>query len=58
MYTEKDNIGRIIIQDISPEEAELLDYCICQYFSDKPLQNRTDTEKSLIRLKRELEKEY
>lgn len=58
MYVEKDNTGRIIIQEIMPEEAELLDYCICHYFSDKPLQNRTSAERSVIKLKHDLEKIY
>ena len=58
MYTEIDKDGKIIIQQIKKEEAELLSWCICSYFSAMPLQNRTDEEKEIIKLKKELEKLY
>lgn len=58
MYVEKDNTGRIIIQDISPEDASYLNDCICSYLSGKPLSSRTDAERRLVFLKVELEKLY
>lgn len=58
MYVEKDKNGRIIIQDISSQEASYLDDCICSYLSVKPANNRTDVDKKMIQLKRELEKLY
>ncbi|WP_199652989.1 hypothetical protein [Parabacteroides sp. AM08-6] len=58
MYVEKDSIGKIIIQDISPAEAEILDDCICSYLSGKPANTRTVADKVIINLKRQLEKLY
>lgn len=58
MYVEKDNTGRIIIQDISAEEASLLDDCICTYLADKPAKERTSIDKKMMKLKNELEKLY
>ena len=58
MYTEIDKDGKIIIQAIKKEEAELLVWCICSYFANKQLQNRTKEEKEIIKLKKELEKLY
>lgn len=58
MYVEKDNTGRIIIQDISGQEASYLDDCICSYLAGKPANNRTDIDKTMVKLKRELEKLY
>lgn len=56
MYVEKDNTGRIIIQDIIQDEATLLADCIRSYLSGKPLEGRTDMERRLIFLRVELEK--
>lgn len=58
MYVEKDNTGRIIIQDISSQEASYLDDCICSYLAGKSANNRTDIDKKMVKLKRELEKLY
>lgn len=58
MCVEKDNTGRIIIQDISPEDASYLDDCICSYLSGKPMNSRTDAERRLVFLKMQLEKMY
>lgn len=58
MYAEKDQRGRIIIQDISPKEAEILDDCLCSYLSGKSGTKRTESEKIIVKLKRELEKLY
>lgn len=58
MYVEKDNSGKIIIQDMTPEDAIFLVDCICSYLSGKPLSGRTDMERRLIFLKVELEKAY
>ena len=56
MYVEKDTTGHLIIQKITPEEAELLNWCICKFFADQKKKNRTKEEKSLIVLKREIDK--
>lgn len=58
MYAEKDNTGRIIIQDISAEEASYLDDCICTYLAEKPTKERTLVDKKMMKLKNELEKLY
>ena len=58
MYAEVDKDDKIIIQQVNKKEAELLVWCICSYFADKPLQNRTEEEKEIIKLKTELEKLY
>ena len=58
MYVEKDTSGKIIIQDITPEEASYMVDCICSYLAGKPLSGRTDMERKLIFLKIELEKIY
>ena len=58
MYTKKDKDDKITIQQVNKKEAELLVWCICSYFADKPLQNRTEEEKEIIKLKTELEKSY
>lgn len=58
MYVEKDGQGKIIIQDISQNEAEVLDDCFCSYINGKPAKDRTEAEMLVVRLKRELEKLY
>lgn len=58
MYVEKDNTGRIIIQDISEEEASYLDDCICCYLTGKPAKDRTYIDRVMMGLKKELEKMY
>lgn len=58
MYVEKDLHGQIIIQNISPSEAEILDDCFCSYLAGKTKGERTETEKVIVKLKRELEKLY
>lgn len=58
MYVEKDKEGNIIIQALTPEDAELLTWCICSYFSKKAVTPRTPEEKKIIQLKKELEKDY
>lgn len=58
MYVEKDLNGKIIIQEIAPYEAEILDDCFCTYLTGKPAKERTDADKVISNLKRELEKLY
>lgn len=58
MYVEKDLRGQIIIQNISPSEAEILDDCFCSYLAAKTDGKRSDAEKAIVNLKRELEKLY
>lgn len=59
MYVEKDRHGQIIIQNISPGEAEVLDDCFCSYLAGGNTgEKRTDAEKMIVKLKRELEKLY
>ena len=58
MYVEKDKNGNIIIQEIRPDEAEIIDDMICTYLSGKPMQGRTDAERTIIMLKKQLEKLY
>ena len=58
MYVEKDKDGNIIIQAIRPDEAEIIDDMICTYLAGKPLNGRTDTERTIIMLKKQLEKLY
>ncbi len=58
MYIEKDLRGQIIIQNISPREAEILDDCFCSYLAVKADGKRSDAEKAIVKLKRELEKLY
>lgn len=58
MYVEKDTSGRIIIQDMTPEDASYMVDCICSYLAGKSLSGRTDSERKLIFLKVELEKMY
>lgn len=54
MYVEKDNTGKIIIQDISQLEAEILDDCICTYLSLPSDQKVTAAEITMRKLKVEL----
>ena len=56
MYVEKDTSGKIIIQDITSEEACYMTNCISSYLANRPLDGRTDTERKLIFLMIELEK--
>ena len=58
MYVEKDSTGKIIIQEIASGEAEILDDCFCTYLAGKPVKGRTDAEKVISNLKRQLEKLY
>lgn len=58
MYVEKDKTGRIIIQDMTPDDANYMVDCICSYLANKPLSERSDAERRLILLKVELEKMY
>lgn len=58
MYVEKDQRGQIIIQNIFPSEAEILDDCFCSYLAGKTEGKRSETEKAIVKLKRELEKLY
>lgn len=58
MYVEKDNQGRIIIQDISEIEAETLVDALCLYLGNIPVNHRNDVDRALITLKKELEKLY
>lgn len=58
MYAEKDKDEQIIIQQITKEEASWLDDAICCYLAGKPANNRSDIDKKMIGLKRQLEKLY
>ena len=41
MYIETDSNGKIIIQDISQEEAIILDDCLYTYLATKPIDQRS-----------------
>lgn len=58
MYVEKDQSGQTIIQNISPSEVEILDDCFYSYLAGKTEVKRAETEKAIVKLKRELEKLY
>lgn len=58
MYAETDKDGNIIIQQITKEEASWLDDSICCYLAGKPANNRSDIDKKMMVLKRQLEKLY
>lgn len=58
MYAETDKDGNIIIQQITKEEASWLDDSICCYLTGKPAYNRSDIDKKMMGLKRQLEKLY
>lgn len=58
MYVEKDQHDKIIIQDISVHEAEILDDCFCSYLAGKLKTERNEAEKLIVKLKRALEKLY
>ena len=55
MYAEKDKDGNIIIQQITEEEASWLDDSICCYRAGKQACDRTDIDKKMMSLKRQLE---
>ena len=55
MYAEKDKDGNIIIQQITEEEASWLDDAICCYLTGKQACDRTDIDKKMMSLKRQLE---
>ena len=59
MYVEKDSTGHIIIQGLTPEDAEMLDDCLCCYLAGDPIGcESTEAERRLIELKRQLQKLY
>ena len=37
MYVEKDSTGHIIIQGLTPDDAEMLDDCLCCYLAGDPI---------------------
>ena len=55
MYIETDSNGKIIIQDISQEEAVILDDCLCTYLA-KPIDQRSSVDRIVMDMKRQLEK--
>lgn len=57
MYVEKDIQGKIIIQDISPEEAEILADCFRFYQSFHPYKT-PNTQKTVNKVLRDIEKMY
>lgn len=57
MYVEKDLQGKIIIQDISPEEAEILVDCFRFYLSFHPYKT-PNTQKTVNKVLRDIEKMY
>ena len=58
MYIETDSNGKIIIQDISQEEAIILDDCLYTYLATKPIDQRSSVDRIVMDMKRQLEKEY
>ena len=58
MYVEKDSTGRIIIQGLTTEDVEMLDDCLCCYLAGKSIGERTDAERRMIELARQLQKMY
>lgn len=58
MYVEKDSTGRVIIQGLTTEDVEMLDDCLCCYLVGKPIGERTDAERRMIELVRQLQKMY
>ena len=56
MYIETDSNGKIIIQDISQEEAVILDDCLCTYLATKPIDQRSSVDRIVMDMKRQLEK--
>ena len=59
MYVEKDSTGHIIIQGLTPEDAEMLDDCLFYFLAGGPIGcERTEAERRLIELKRQLQKLY
>lgn len=57
MYVEKHLQGKIIIQDISPEEAEILADCFRFYQSFHPYKT-PNTQKTVNKVLRDIEKMY
>lgn len=57
MYIEKDLQGKIIIQDISQEEANILTSCFRFYLLFNPEKTHT-AEKTVINVLRDIEKMY
>lgn len=58
MIVDKDSRGLISIMEIKPEEAEIIVDAICHLFADKSLHTKLPEEKTIIQLKKELEKQY
>ena len=58
MYVDKDKDGRISINNLTEEDAEYLNDCICCYLSGKSTEGRSDAERRLILLHKEKEKNY
>ena len=56
MYIETDSNGKIIIQDISQEEAVILDDCLCTNLATKPIDQRSSVDRIVMDMKRQLEK--
>lgn len=56
MYIETDSKGKIIIQDISQEEAAVLDDCLCTYLATKPIDQRSNVDRIAVDMKKQLEK--
>lgn len=56
MYVEKDTTGKIIIQDISDIEAQLLDDSICAYLNLPIPTRNTEVDSVMRKLKIELNK--
>ena len=57
MHVEKDLQGKIIIQDISPEEAEILAYSFRFYLFFHPYKT-PNTQKTVNKVLRDIEKMY
>jgi hypothetical protein len=56
MIADKDQRGNISIMEITPEVSEYLVDALYHYFSEQPIHCRTNAERELILLMRQLEK--
>lgn len=57
MFVDKDKKGEISIQSMNAEDAAILVDCICAYFGTKNIECRTDSERRIVFLKSQLEKQ-
>lgn len=55
MIADKDQRGNISIMEITPEVSEYLVDALYHYFSEQPIHCRTNAERELVLLMRQLE---